>query len=128
MALVSNPFSFACLAERLARTRAGPYWPFVGPSSQSKGVGPDTNASEEVTLSEPGEFVGPDVSNVSVIDFSWRNGIRLDEFAQPRGGLRVVLIVIGRHRSLRVAEFAVVVLGNVENAIAADETTRCQAP
>lgn len=50
--LVSKPAAFACRAEGLARARAGPDRPVVGPSGAAQGVGPDADAGEEVDLGE----------------------------------------------------------------------------
>jgi hypothetical protein len=50
--LVSHPFSRACTAERLARTRSRPDWSVVFPSRLSEGTTPDSNSCEEVTLSK----------------------------------------------------------------------------
>lgn len=48
--LVSKPSSFACAAERLARTTSSPDGNVVGPSGSTESITPDTDSSEEVAL------------------------------------------------------------------------------
>jgi hypothetical protein len=83
--------------EALARTRAGPAGSIIWPSSEPKGIGPSTNTGEEMTLPEPSEVSRWHVLDVSFIDFPIGNQSVSDEFAQPRGGERIVLVVVARH-------------------------------
>jgi hypothetical protein len=55
--IVSLGFSLAGDAERLARRRAGPELAAVGPSGETGGDGPSTDAGEEVALPKPGKVV-----------------------------------------------------------------------
>jgi hypothetical protein len=48
--LVSKPIAFACRAERLARTGAGPDSGIVADSSLAKGKAPDSESGEKVDL------------------------------------------------------------------------------
>ena len=50
--LVSKPSSFACRAERLARTGTGPNRSIVWPAGEAKCVAPNADAGEEVALGE----------------------------------------------------------------------------
>jgi hypothetical protein len=97
MPLVSKPFSFACLAERLAWTRTRPDRLLIAPAGKTQGVAPNPDTGEEMALDESSEVGGSNISNVPLIDFPGRDGTDLDELAQPRRGLRVVLVVVGGH-------------------------------
>ena len=50
--LVIKPSSFACRAERLARTGTSPNRSVVAPSGRPEGMGPNANACEEMALCE----------------------------------------------------------------------------
>lgn len=100
MPLVSSPFSFACLAERLARTAAGPNVMVVCPTCQPEGVTPAADAGEEMTLLVSDEINGSDVFNGSVIYISVRDHARFDQFPKPCGGFGVVLVVVDTHAIL----------------------------
>jgi hypothetical protein len=50
--LVIKPSSFACRAERLARTGTSPNRSVVAPSGRPEGMGPNANACEEMALGE----------------------------------------------------------------------------
>ena len=50
MASVGEAFAFAGRAERLARTRAGPDFAIVRPSSHAESKGPDSDARKEMAL------------------------------------------------------------------------------
>ena len=93
--LVIKPISFACRAERLAWAATGPDGAIIGPSSSPEGIGPDTNAGEEVALSKSMKVGWTDVSNISLIDFPVCNVAGLDEFAEPGGGLGVDFVIVG---------------------------------
>jgi hypothetical protein len=59
---------FICLtrsgrAEGLAGAGAGPDFAVVGPSGESEGVAPDSDASEEVALPEASEVIGSNIEN-----------------------------------------------------------------
>jgi hypothetical protein len=70
--LVSKSRSFACRAERLARTTARPDGSVVGPSCLSQGVRPDADSCEEVTLGVSPQIVWADVFNAPLIHISRR--------------------------------------------------------
>ena len=53
--LVIKPSTFACRAERLARTGAGPNRSIVRPTRTSQGKAPNANAGEEMALGKTGE-------------------------------------------------------------------------
>ena len=97
MPLVSKPCSCACRAERLARAGACPDWPIIGPTGAAQGVAPHADACEEMTLCVAFEVVGSNVTNVAFVNVAGRNVAVQDQTAQPFGGVRVVLVVIGGH-------------------------------
>ena len=96
--LVSLPASCACRAVRLARARAGPDGPVVGPPSESERVGPDADPGEEVALGKSGKLGWCDIANVPFIDDTGGDLPGVDQVAQPLGGEWVNLVVIGGHR------------------------------
>jgi hypothetical protein len=61
--LVIKPASFACRAERLAGTGAGPDWSMIGPAGSTEGMGPDADAGEEMALDESSEFRRSNIDN-----------------------------------------------------------------
>ncbi len=65
--LISVPISSACLAERLARARAGPDRSIVGPPGTAQGVTPHPDARKEVILGKIMKLPGGYVSDVSFI-------------------------------------------------------------
>jgi len=97
--LVSKPFSFACRAERLAGARAGPHGTVVGPACLAQGVGPDADSGEEMALGISRKFVWSYIFNTPFIHDAVGNVALFDEFAQPLGGERVNLVVVGDHLS-----------------------------
>lgn len=60
-------------AERLARARAGPERPVVGPSGEAGGEAPASDTGEEVTLDVADEVVGLDVSDAAGVDVAGWN-------------------------------------------------------
>lgn len=102
--LVSKPCAFACRAERLARATAGPDGAVIGPTGAAQGVGPDANAGEEVALSKPGKVSCNDILDAPFIHMAVGDVPATDQFAQPRRGLGVDLVVVGSHAArLRTA-------------------------
>ena len=97
MPLVSKPCSFACRAERLARAGACPDWPIIGPTGAAQGVAPHADACEEMALCVAFEVVGSNISYVAFVNVAGRDVAVQDQTAQPFGGVRVVLVVIGGH-------------------------------
>nr|WP_231038802.1 hypothetical protein [Nitratidesulfovibrio oxamicus] len=94
MPLVSKPNAFACRAERLTRTGAGPHRSVVGPSGKSQGIAPHPDTGKEVALVKPGKVSWNDIFNAPLIDFPGSNVPGLDEFAQPCSSEWVMLVVI----------------------------------
>lgn len=68
MPLVRKPSSFACLAERLARTGTGPNRSVVWPAGATKRKGPHAESGEEMALREPFEVARADVFNAAPVD------------------------------------------------------------
>jgi hypothetical protein len=71
--LVINPSAFACRAERLARTTAGPDRSVVGPSGLAQGVAPDPNACEKVALGVSHKVGWKDIFDASFVNVAGRN-------------------------------------------------------
>ena len=63
--------AFACNAEGLAGTRAGPNGKLVWPPCESEGVTPNADAGEEVRLREALELAGGDVSDAALFDVAF---------------------------------------------------------
>jgi hypothetical protein len=95
--LVIKPCAFACRAERLAWTGAGPDGAVVGPSCASKRTAPDTDAREKMALSVRPEVVRRDIFDAPFIHIAGRDVPSLDQFAQPLRRERVDLIVVRCH-------------------------------
>jgi hypothetical protein len=97
MSLISSPLSFACRAVRLARTTPGPDPSVVGPSRKPQGVGPPTDAGEEVAASVGLEVIGIDVLDAALVhDALWYVPLQ-DQLSQPCRGFRIVLVVVVGH-------------------------------
>jgi hypothetical protein len=101
--LVSEPAAFACRAERLARARAGPDLPVVWPSSPSKGVRPDADAGEEVTLGVLPKFIRLHVLNAALVDIAGSDVAFLDQVAEPLRRERIDLVVVSGHSPFSAA-------------------------
>jgi hypothetical protein len=65
--LVSKPLSFACLAERLAWAGACPNGAVVRPARETEGVGPNTDASKEMTLRKLRQKVRWDILDAPLV-------------------------------------------------------------
>jgi len=61
--IVSLGFALAGDAERLARGRAGPQLPVVGPAGEACGESPSSEPGEEMALGESGEVAGRNIDN-----------------------------------------------------------------
>jgi hypothetical protein len=96
MPLVSKPFSFACRAERLARTGSCPDWSIVGPSCLPQGIAPDPDPSEEVALSVSHKLDWPYIFNAPFVDVTRGNVARGDQVAKPLRGDGINLVVVRR--------------------------------
>ena len=97
MPLVSKRRSFACRAERLARTGSGPNRSIVWPSGFAQGVRPDANAGEKMALRESCKVAWQDILDISFVNNSVGNMPCLYEFAQPCSGVLVDFVVIRSH-------------------------------
>jgi hypothetical protein len=84
-------------AEWLTGARACPNRSVVGPSGEAQGVGPRSNACEKVGLREASNVIRLNLSNAAGIYFARRNVPRSDQVAEPLGGERLVLVVVGGH-------------------------------
>jgi len=100
MPFVSNPLSFASLAERLAGATSGSDSSIIGPSGESESKAPSADPSEEMMLGEPSKIAGQNVFDTSLIHFSLCDCARLYEFTKPSGREGVVFIVISAHRKI----------------------------
>jgi hypothetical protein len=92
--LVCEAFALPCRRERLAGTTSCPNRSVVGPACETERETPPADAGEEVALDESGEVFAAHVLDASLVDFAIGNQTFLDELAQPRGGVRVVLVVV----------------------------------
>lgn len=97
MSRVENPLPLARVAERLTGARPGPDVDVIWDVSKSEGVGPSTDASEEVPLSSPSDICGDEVGDGSAVDPPWCDLAMGDETLQPVGCKGVVLVVEGGH-------------------------------
>ncbi|MCY1542796.1 hypothetical protein D9M68_785630 [compost metagenome] len=95
--LVSKPKSFACLAERLARTGTGPNRSTIWPAGATKGEGPDTDPGEEMALGVGAQVIGVHVLDRSFVHVARRDVPGGDQVAEPLRGIGVVLVVVGAH-------------------------------
>jgi len=95
--LVSSPASFACRAERLARTGTCPDGPVVGPPGAPQGVGPDADPCEEVALSKSPKVICSDIFDAPCVHLARCDVPRLDQLLEPRGGEGVDLVVVCGH-------------------------------
>jgi hypothetical protein len=95
--LVIKPSSFACRAERLARTGTGPNKSVVAPSGRSQGMAPNADTGKEVALGETAQVAWVDIFNTSFINIARRDVPGFNQVAQPLGGRRVNLVVVGGH-------------------------------
>jgi hypothetical protein len=96
--LVIKRKSFACRAERLARTGTGPNRSIVGPTCASECQRPDADSGEEVALCVASEVVRSNILNVSLVDVARSNVASRNQIAQPLGGVWVDLVVVGGGR------------------------------
>src|SRR5208337_4017275 len=85
-----------------ARTTACPNRSVVGPSGETQGVAPHSDAGEEMALREASEVFGLDFLDRAFINFPIGNHLRFDEFAQPCRRKGVILVVVGTHGTSKV--------------------------
>jgi hypothetical protein len=96
--LVIKPSSFACRAERLARTGTRPNRSVITPSGLSKGVTPYANSGKKVALGEATQITWVNIFNTPFVNISGRDVARNNQVAQPLGCTLVKLVVIGGHK------------------------------
>src|SRR6185312_16345768 len=96
MPLVIKPASLACRAERLAGTRTCPNRTVVRPPCPAEGVGPAADPGEEMALGVGAKVVRADIFDAPGVDIARRDVALADQFAQPRCGFLVYLVVVGR--------------------------------
>ena len=78
----------------MARARARPDWAIVGPSCETKSIGPSADAREEMALVIAGKFGRQDIFDRPFIDIAWCNVSSRNEFAQPSGCFSIIFIVV----------------------------------
>ena len=94
---VVKPEAFTCSAEGGAGGGGGPDGPVVGPSGESGGVAPDSDAGEEVALGKSQKFIWLDKGDAPLVDHAGRDEVAADELAQPCGLLGVDFVIPGGH-------------------------------
>lgn len=98
--LISKPKSFACLAERLARTGTGPNRSVIWEPGAAKGERPNSDPGEEVTLRESAQIAWMDIFDTPFIHDAWRDVAGLYQVSQPLGGVGVELVIVSGHTRL----------------------------
>ena len=83
--------------KRLTGTGSRPDRPIIGPTCQPKSERPATDSGEEMALVISGGGFGFDISNVPFVYVAGRDQIGGDQFPKPRGGLRIVLVIVRCH-------------------------------
>jgi hypothetical protein len=96
--LVSKPRSFACRAERLARTTSSPDGTVIGPTRVSERQAPDTYSREEVTLCVSFQLRWSDILNAPLIDVTRCDMSCSNKIAEPLRSVKVNLVVVRDHR------------------------------
>ena len=125
MPLVSKSCSFACRAERLARTRSCPDVFIVRPACPTKCVTPNSDTCEEVALGIRFQIRRMDIFNAALIDIAGSDKASGDQVSKPLCGEGVDLVVVGRFhriscgRRLRVARCPVGGRGGAGSAVSA---------
>jgi hypothetical protein len=97
VALVTYTLALPRGAEGLAGATSSPHSNIIWPSGESESVGPPPDAGEEVRLRVPREIRRFDIGDAPLVYVAVGDQARLDEFAEPCRGLRVILVVVGRH-------------------------------
>ena len=97
MAGVSGAFSLACGAEGLAGTRTCPRRAIVVPSREPQGMGPSADPGKEVALGITGKVGWLDINYAPLVNVASRDMPSGDQVSQPRGCIRVKLVVIRAH-------------------------------
>jgi hypothetical protein len=95
MPLVCKPSALTCRAERLARAATSPNGSIVRPSGKTKGVAPDSDASEVMALGVAAYVVRGNVFDASLVNVAWRDVSCGDEVSQPLGCVGIDFVVVG---------------------------------
>jgi hypothetical protein len=99
MSRVALSEPLARVGERLARTGPGPDVAVVGNASEPCGEPPAADASEEVPLSMPSDICGGQFGDAAAVDLAPGDEVSSLERVEPVRGVRIVLVVEGRHVS-----------------------------
>ena len=94
VAFVGEAFAFTGGAESLTGTGAGPAGLVVRPAGQRQGTAPPSDPGEEMALNVSPKIVPGNVSDTSIIYFSFWNQPVVDKLAEPLRRIRVEFIVI----------------------------------
>jgi hypothetical protein len=94
---VYNSLSFACHAERLARTRSRPDGSIVRPSRPPQGITPHPDPGKEMTLGISGKLIWPNVLDTPLIHHPRRNHPRPNQLPKPPRRKRINLVIKRRH-------------------------------
>ena len=87
--------------EGLTGTTTRPNRSVIGPSGKPEGKAPSANSGEEVTLGVSRKVSGVEGLDVAFINVSLGDQAVRNQFAQPRGGERIMLVVVGAHARRR---------------------------
>jgi len=90
--------------ERLTGTRACPNRSVIGPPGKPQGVGPSSNAGEEMALLISGEVARSHVNNASLVNVSGGDEVFAHEVSEPLSCVWIVFIVIRAQGSIRIRE------------------------
>jgi hypothetical protein len=98
---VSVAFSETDDRKRLTGAWTGPDGFVVTPSSETQGVGPSSDSSEEMDLREPFEIGGLNINDAPFVHEAVSDQLGRDEVAQPSRQEGVIFVVVGAHFALR---------------------------
>jgi hypothetical protein len=96
--IISNPFSFACAGERLARAGSGPDRAIVWPSGHPQRERPSSNPGKKVALLEIGKLNWSDILDFPPIDNPIRYLPFIDQCFYPIRSKCVWLVVVRLHQ------------------------------
>src|SRR4030067_5054 len=97
MTFVFDAFASSGPAEWLAGAASGPNGSFVWPAGEAQCIGPNTDTSEEMTLSKSRKVCGSHFPDIAIVDDPRRNVTRANEVFEPFCRIRIFLIVIDCH-------------------------------
>lgn len=96
--LIIKSSSFACRAERLARTGTGPNRSIVGPACAPEGMRPDADTGEEVALCVSANIFWSNIFNAPFIDITGGDVPPPNQISQPLSRVGINFVVVGSHR------------------------------